>query len=179
MTQHKKFKPIKIDVVALQKKVEAFENTLPILTPTEERKIARHHAHRKLATEQLATVAALLAETQGRIQHGLTIFDILWGISSAETRLHTLDIPKSWHRGLQIVINRDEKKKRAYKYSYECVEVVLERKAGAWYLVSCQRETCHPGRVRPCGIRWPTDESKLSALKKRVLDRYFPANGCY
>lgn len=179
MTQDKKRKSIKIDVAELDKARNAFALSLPCTMSADEHKAECTQYYAQLVTDRLSHLQDALQEVQGRLAHGVSPFDIIEAIRDAEARLYRLSIPKSMHRGIRIIVNSDEKKTRSYKYSYECVEVMLERRASAWYLVRWQRQTCYPGRVRPNGILWPSDAQAREALKKHVIDTVFPERGCY
>lgn len=179
MTQDKKLKPIKIDVAELDKARNAFALSLPCTMSKDEHKRECTQYYAQLVRERLSDLQDALQEVQGRLAHGVSALDIIEAIKEAEARLYRLSIPKSMHRGIRLIVSGDEKKTRSYKYSYECVEVLLERKASAWYLVRLQRQTCFPGRVRPSGILWPNDAEAREALKKHVIDTVFPEKGCY
>lgn len=176
MTQDKKFSRLAIDFAAIDKAIDAAWLALP---PSERGYDSRQKIARTEQAKSLAGIVSRIAEVGGDLSHVPTQSEIFESILEQEKRLSALGIPKSLWRGLRIVISGDKQKKRNYKYRYQCVEVVLERKGTAWVMVECDRQTCFPGSVRPSGIRWPIDPAQLEALKARVLCGIFPESGCY
>lgn len=110
--------------------------------------------------EKLNRLQEALDACAGRIGHTVSKNFIRGQIWRTENRLDELGIPKKYWINLKIQLDGSEDKRKAYKYSYECVGVTCEYRSSGWAVIAIERVKGYPGPANPTKLIFASDEQR-------------------